>query len=96
MAYTQQFEIFLNCSAHPKIAHVMKAHENVIIIVSSCLSFPTGNFFCQLNTFLFVFSSSFIWFWSWNENELMTPFLSLQRLPLSSKNRLVAQCMISE
>lgn len=48
MAYTQQFEIFLNCSAHPQIAHVMKAHENVIIIVSSCLSFPTGKFFVSL------------------------------------------------
>lgn len=48
MAYTQQFEIFLNCSAHPQIAHVMKAHENVIIIVSGCLSFPTGNFFVSL------------------------------------------------
>ena len=48
MAYTQQFEIFLNCSAHPQIAHVMKAHENVIIIVSSCLPFPTGDFFVSL------------------------------------------------
>lgn len=44
MAHTQQSEIFLNCAVHPQIAHVMKTHENVIIIVSSCLPFPTGEF----------------------------------------------------
>lgn len=48
MAYTQQFEIFLNCSAHPQIAHVMKAHGNVIIFVSTCLPFPTGDYFVSL------------------------------------------------
>lgn len=44
----QQFEIFPNCSAHPHIAHIMKTHENVIIVVSSCLPFPTGDFSVSL------------------------------------------------
>ena len=84
VTYTQQCEIFLNCTVHPQIAHTMEAHDNIIIIASSCLPLPTRDFLSA--RYVFVCSQlSLYLLWLWNENQLTIPFVRLRMLLLPSE-----------